>query len=316
MKRWLAWLLVPIMALSSLAGITASAEDQVPDTADIQESVVTKEGERKEETLNDTLELILNTFHSDEFQELMKNPEVRDILSQGSTAVALWLLDNREVTIKILAELGVSERDQRVIGEIWDSAERLDLLQRAYMESADGIKLAAEIETLKNNPAFIRFCKDYAKMLESERLQTVLTGLQNALKQGSASGNSKLADHFAEEGVESGSPLGGLIMAILSFAELSSDTNDSLTDLMKEKDFWAVILHLANNRLHMDQLPILEELKTLFNNPDVMNFLAESGQNFVKILNFLAEEKKEHEEAERAAETGETTETNDGKEAE
>lgn len=316
MKRWIAWLLIPMLTLSFLPGAAALAEEEGPDTAEIQESVVTREGEQKEETLNDNLRLILNTIHSEEFQDLLKNPEVQDVLTEGGTAVGRWLLSNRTVTMKILTELGVSERDRVVIDEIWDSADRLYTLEQTYEQSEDGAQLAQEITALKNNPAFIQFCQDYAKMLESEDLKTVLEGVQSAINEGSASGNSELMDRFAEEGIDRDSPLGNLILAVLSFSELSKEANESLILLMKEKDFWIVVVHIANNRANLEELPILEEARRLLNNPDVMTFLTETGQSFMRIVNILAEDRKEQQEAEAAAQAGGTAETNDGKEAE
>ena len=316
MKRWIAWLLVPMLALSFLPGAAALAEEGVTDTAEIQESVVTREGERKEETLNDNLRLILNTFHSEEFQDLLKNPEVQDVLTEGGTAVGRWLLENRTVTMKILTELGVSERDRTVIDEIWDSADRLYTLELAYEQSEDGAQLAQELVTLKNNPAFIRFCQDYAKMLESEDLKAVLEGIQRTANEGSATENRELMDRFAEEGIDRDSPLGNLILSVLSFSELNKEANESLALLMKERDFWIVVVHIANNRANLEELPILEETRRLLNNPDVMAFLTETGQSFMKIVNILAEDRKEQQNAEQAEQTGGTAETNDGKEAE
>ena len=305
MKRWLAWILIPALALSSFSGAAALSEDEMPGTAEIQESVITDEGDREPDTLNDNLRLIIDTFHSPEFQDLLKNDEVKDVLSEGTTRVAIWLLENRTVTMKILKELGVSEKDRQCVEKIWDSASRLYNLEQEYEQSEDGQLLRAEIQALWNNPVFQQFLKDYRTSMETIDFRELLKAVKRTVEEGPDSpGDPDLATVFRAEGVEDDSIPAALIMVFLSFAQLNQVSNRSLKLLLKEKDFWTVVLHIANNRLNMDQLPMLEEFRKLTSDPEVMDFLAASGKNIVVLISTLH------------STVNNPTETNNGKEAE
>ncbi|MBQ3277673.1 MAG: hypothetical protein IJG94_00715 [Clostridia bacterium] len=296
MKKWLAWILIPVLAFCFLPGGAAAEEEN----ADIQETVVTREDQGEASTASDDLMLLVTTLRSDEFKDLIRNPEVKDVISEVVTNLSVYLIENRPVTMKILEAWGLKEHELNAVGALWDSADRLYHLEQEYEQTEDGEILFVELKTLIHNPVFIQFCDDYRRMLESSDLQVLLEGIRKAAQKGKMTDSGEVAERFREKGISEDSISADLMKAILSVAELETDTRESLKLLLKEPDFWKVVNHVTGNQLKMDMAPITEELNKLLENEDVMRFLQENGRKAIAFLNFMQDDLKKDEDTQSA----------------
>ena len=296
MKKWLAWILIPVLAFCFLPGGAAAEEEN----ADIQETVVTREDQGEASTASDDLMLLVTTLRSDEFKDLIRNPEVKDVISEVVTNLSVYLIENRPVTMKILEAWGLKEYELNAVGALWDSADRLYHLEREYEQTEDGEILFVELKTLIHNPVFIQFCDDYRRMLESSDLQVLLEGIRKAVQKGKMTDSGEVAERFREKGISEDSIPADLMKAILSVAEMETDTRESLKLLLKEPDFWKVVNHVTGNQLKMDMAPITEELNKLLENEDVMRFLQENGRKAIAFLNFMQDDLKKDEDTQSA----------------
>ena len=120
MKRWLAALLAVALLFSGGTVLAENANSR--DIVDIQESMSSREGETVG-TLAENILFLMEALQKEEIRSLLKMEDVQDILSEVVYRVLAWLVENRPVTMKILAELGVVESDLRCIEKLWDSMD-------------------------------------------------------------------------------------------------------------------------------------------------------------------------------------------------
>ena len=123
MKRILAgWLAVMLLFA---AGITLAENPGEENTVSIEESLVSGEGMDPGST-EQNVRMIQGLLKNEDIREILKNPEVESVLSDVISKILVWMVRNREVTMKILTEMGVSEADRKSVEKIWDSLERIN----------------------------------------------------------------------------------------------------------------------------------------------------------------------------------------------
>ena len=149
MKKWLAVLLSVMILFSGSLCLAESTEPK--ENADIQEAVVSVEGESLG-TLSENIRFLKDLAQNEEVRELLGMEEVKTVTSEIIWRVLIWLYQNRPVTMKILAELGVKESDRRCIEKLWDSADRIGEALMNHSQTEDGRQLQAEAEAVKNDP--------------------------------------------------------------------------------------------------------------------------------------------------------------------
>ena len=182
MKRWLAAILAGMVLFSCAA---ASAEEAGRDTVDIQESLVSREGEQAR-TLADHLLELTALMQREEVRNLLKIEDVSTITSEVISKILVWMWENRPVTMKILAEFGVSESDRRSVEKLWDSVHRLSAAFRNYEASEQGKQLKADADALMSDPAFKQSVYDLQVLLTSEDLGSIVDAMQEVSESGQA----------------------------------------------------------------------------------------------------------------------------------
>ena len=101
MRRWLAGLLAVIILLPVGA---AWAENSGKDTG----------------TLAESIRFVSEIFQDEEVRSILSREDVQEICRELIVKTALWMIENRPVTMKILAEMGVSgeERGKLTVTEL------------------------------------------------------------------------------------------------------------------------------------------------------------------------------------------------------
>ena len=269
-KRWLAGLLSGMIVFS---GISISAEDTGPDIVEIQESVVTREGEDAG-TLEDRILQIAELMQTEQIQNLLKIEDVKTISSEVIWKALVWLAQNRPVTMKILAELGVEEADRRCIEKLWDSAEKISDAVQEFQDSEEGKKLTEDAEALRNDPEFLEAMKNLQALLTSDDVDSIMDGIQETVESGRAAGHGdgSLTQEALDRQLDRTSFVGSLLIRLLAVLDESEWARDSLPDLMNNENFWLFLLDLSEGDKTLDQT-IQKELGKLAEDPEIDPFI-------------------------------------------
>ena len=270
MKRWIAGLLA---AAFLLAGGTGWAENGLNEsTVEIQESVISPE-EQTSNTLTDNLKLILQLSQNEDVRSLFQFQDVKDLTNEVILKVLVWMLQNRPVTIKILAELGVGEQDLRCIGKIWDSVDRIYTTLKTYMETEEGKQLARELETLKNDPELKQSANNFLTMITSADVANLLTDISKIMREGSEALETEgdLTQEAARRNMNKTNVTGALVMELAGLVEKSDWARESLPQLANNDNLWAVLDHITDIA-ELDAV-IQEEIFRLSEDEEVMGFV-------------------------------------------
>ena len=180
MKRWLAgWLSVVILFSG---GFCLAEAPQEKERADLEETVVTVEGENLG-TVSENLVFLIKMIGDKDVQDLLKNEEVKSVAWEIATRVFLWMYENRPVTMKILAELGIGEGDRHCVEKLWDSAERIHAALDAFSDSDEGVKLMMEFDALTNDPDILLSMNEFLDLLTSEDLTVLLNAIPEVVNE-------------------------------------------------------------------------------------------------------------------------------------
>lgn len=283
MKRRLAALLACMVLFSCAA---APAEDIGLHTVDIQESLVSREGQ-EDRTLEEHLLQILELLQRKEVRNLLKIEDVSLIASEVIWNVLVWMWDNRPVTMKILAELGIGETDLRNVDKLWDSAERLSSALEEHSKSEQGQRLEAEIHALAADEEFRKSLNSLADLMTSEDLGNLLASLQEAAESGStALSDGPLTAAALERELDRASFTGSLLLSLLNVLDQSEWARETLPGLLFNENLWRLLLDAAQGSEELDRI-FREEFTLLTSDPEMNSFLQRTLYAVFNLMNAM-----------------------------
>ena len=193
MKRWIAG----IMAAVLLAACTPAGAGEAP--------------AGKSGTLAENLGFLREMADNEDVRSLIQIQDVQDLMTEVVAQVVIWMVQNRPVTMDILAELGVGETDLRCIGRIWDSAERIRDAWQAYFETEDGRRLAAEMEAAQRDPEIQEALDNFLDMCTCEDISGISAAIGETVREGIRDDMQEPAP--APEGTGGGQRMGAVVGA-------------------------------------------------------------------------------------------------------
>ena len=284
MRRWLAGLL-SVMILFS--GSLCLAEDtESMENADIQETVVSVEGESLG-TLSENIRFLVSLTGNEEIRGLLKIEDVKSITSEIIWRTLVWLYQNRPVTMKILAELGVKEADLRCIEKLWDSADRIGEALMKHSRSEDGRQLQAEAKAVKNDPELQEALVNFQKLATSEDLKNILDTLDDAVISEAAEHETVNSDTVISD-VDQSSFIGKLVVKALSVIEQSEWAQKSVPNLLKNENLRRFLAHLSVGNPELDRA-FREEFVLITSDPEMNVFFREILLEVQALFRALAE---------------------------
>ena len=297
MKRLLAgWLAVMLLFA---AGITLAENPGEEKTVSIEESLVSGEG-MDPGSMAQNIRMLQELLKDEDVRTLLKNEDVNSVLSEILGRVVVWMLRNREVTMKILTELGVNETDRNSIGKIWDSLERINTSFKEYTETDDGKQLAAEYAAVKNDPDVIEAANDFKALATSEDLDQLLQALNEAVeadKSNDEMENGRLTQAVLDREVDDKTFVGTLILEFMQVLDHSSWAQRSVPKLAKNENVLNLLKHLAKGNPAQDKL-IRDELQLILGDREVNLFIQNvlrDGHALIRALDDLSDQAAEPE---------------------
>jgi len=299
MKRWLAGMLVVILLFSGgLASLAEESPGSGKSKADIEESMVTREGEELG-SLADNIRFFLEYAAREDIRSLFDLDDVKDIFSEVFIKVGLWLLQNRPVALKILKEFGIPEMEVTLVSELWDSADRITVAQRNFSETEAGSRLVQDVENLMQDNDFKDSVKNFGNLLNSDDFGNFLSALQKLVQEGKSEAKQHegplTAEAFRRQ-LDRSSFAGEIIFLLFYTAEQSEWGKESVPKLLKNEKLWKVAQAISNAGKDRESLVtvICEEIQRLFSLPEMTHFLENTVPAIAEtIAEFVSSREKE-----------------------
>ena len=275
MRKWLAGCLALIFLIS---GIPVFAENTGKDTVSIQESMVSVEGESVG-SLAENFRFLADLLKNEEIRSLLKMEDVSTIFTEVVWKVLVWMYENRPVTMKILTELGVDERNQRRIAVIWDSADRIAHEVDVFKASEEGRQLQEEGNALLADPDLQKTLIGILNLAKSEDLSNLLEAVWKAAESAGTEATDSdgvLTAEATKRKLGLNTYIGNTILNILKTLEESDWVRNSLPQLQANENLWNFLLHLASmDNSGLDNV-IREEMEKLSQDPEISIFILET----------------------------------------
>ena len=282
MKRRLAAVLAGMVLFSCAA---APAEDIGRDTVDIQESLVTRE--YTDATLEDHFLQLAQLVQKDEVRNLLKIEDVSTIATEVVWKVLVWMWHNRPVTVKILAEFGVSEPDLRNVEMLWDSAERIIDALRKHGESDRGKRLSAAADALFSDEEFRKSMNSLQMLLTSEDVSSILQALQEVAESDRTDWQKgPLTEAALEREMNRTGFAGSLLLSLFEALDRSGWAQESLPGLLTNEKLWQFLLELSEGDEELDRV-FREEILLLTEDPEMNAFLQRTLSAGMELMNTL-----------------------------
>ena len=303
-----ALLLAAVLSFGCLLPAAAENPDRRTD-ADIQESVVTREGEETG-TLVENLEQLVLLLTRKDVRSLMKIEDVGVITNEVIFRVVEWMLQNREVTMKILVELGATEADLRSIEKIWDSGLRIKEAFREFEDSETGQRIAADAEALENDPAFMETLKAFANLATEENIEDILEILSTVMnpeplpKAEGETGEGDPAGWLLEEAISQRLDLesfsGEKVSALLRVLQDRENFHESLVKLLENEHVWSLLRSVVDGADNPLNDVFRQEWEILASDEEVRDFCLQTARGCRQALDRLEELNKKAAQAEEA----------------
>ena len=272
MKRLLAgWLAVMLLFA---AGSTLAENPGEEETVNIEESLVSGEG-LDPGSMSQTIRMLQGLLKDEDVRAILKNKEANSVISEVIARIAAWMIQNKEVTMKILTELGINETDRNSIEKIWNSLDRINESYKEYLETEDGKQLAAEYAAVKSDPDVIEAAKDFKALSTSEDLEQLLKALDEAVdadKSNDEMENGQLTQAVLDREVDDKTFVGALIIEIMQVLDHSPWAQKSLPKLATNENVLKLLQHLARGNPDQDKL-IRDELQLILGDQEVNLFI-------------------------------------------
>ena len=286
MKRCLAWILAALMLFTACAGLAEAPAEQE---------------KKNPETTAEHLRFLKESLQGEDVRELLQNEDVQAVSAEIVTRTLIWLYRNRPVTMKILTELGIGERDLSCISKLWDSADRLSEAGKEYNESEDGQKLLAEFRAVLSDPEITGSLSAFIESMQSEDILRISRELKESVAAESETPvepGGRLTREAFEKRLTASSFRGRLILKLLKTVEELGVVDETALKLMRNENLWRLILHLAEES-EMDRI-FQQELKTLLQDPEINDFLRDTVVDAVTLFPVIFGEPGAEEASETA----------------
>ncbi len=282
MKRWIAGLLAAILLLTGC--VTAAEEEYAADSAVLPESTASAEGTASGELAED-LQLLQVLMEDEDFRNLFRIEDVRDVATEIVWKVLVWMAENRPVTMKILTEFGVGEEDRSCISTIWDSVDRVAAALQDYYASEDGERLIAEFQMLQNDPDILESIRNIWELIQSEDLASLMNAVVDAVEADleGAKLEGPLTQQAIQERIDNKTYIGSLILRIMDVIEQCDWMQTSLPKLAENETLWMFLKHLADRNAAMNGI-VESEMLTLSKDPAVVDFVQRNLQVLGSII--------------------------------
>ena len=280
MKRSLAGLLAGILLFP---GIAAFAEEPT-DAGTVPDSRVSADG-AENDSMEDQLIMIAALLNREEVRNLLRFDDVKSIVNDVILKVLRWMADNRPVTMKILAELGVGEEDLACVAKLWDSAERLENASREFQDAENRVRLDEEFTALLEDPEIRETLRCLQMLITRENIETVSRAAIASIDTGEESGlgDGPLTQEALKMELDRRSFAGFLMVLLLGVLEQSDQMQDLVPKLLKKEELWQFLLHAADAGSVVN--PVLrEELMTLSSDPEVTGFLQRTAEGLSTVV--------------------------------
>ena len=245
--------------------------------------------------------LLKGLLEDEDVRAILKNKEANSVISEVIARIAVWMIQNKEVTMKILTELGVNETDRKSIEKIWDSLDRINESYKEYLETDDGKQLAAEYAAVKNDPDVIEAVNDFKTLSTSEDLELLLKALDEAVetdKSNDEMENGRLTQAVLDREIDDKTFVGTLIIEIMKVLDQSPWAQESLPKLANNENVLKLLQHLARGNPDQDKL-IRDELKLILSDREVNIFIQNvirNGHDLLKAFDQAAEPETKDQE--------------------
>lgn len=276
-RRAVALLLAGILSV----GMTAAAAAENPSArtdAEIQQSVVTREGEAANSIGSLLLQLVQLSLRED-VRNLMRIEDFNQVMHEVVLRVLVWMFQNRDVTMKILLELGLTEEDLVGVGKIWDSGERVVDVIRNFRDSEDGQTLRESAAALDSDPEFQKDVHELMDMVNEGTVSNALKTIDSLMQEGKdilqkeADAPAGVLSREAEKRhLDRESFTGRLLSEMLRLTDLNAEVSSTLLGIMSNENVWTVLLQITNGSKELDDV-LQEEYERLSNDPDVEGLL-------------------------------------------
>ena len=290
MKRWLALILALLLLLPCGAG---PAEEEGPTNADLQETLAS-EGKVGAGTVAENLRFFADMLKDEQFMSLLRIDDVREISTEIVWKVLAWLYENRDVTMKILAELGVTEEDRRCVAKLWDSAERLSEAGKAYNESEAGKQLLEATHALLNDPDIQKSFENFMAMASSEDIALIINAIADIVQEGSESDRpeGQLSKEAVDRQLNRSSLIGILVYRLFDLLEDTEWFSSSVPKLVRNENLWRWLDLLTDSGSYINQA-LEKEFRLLADDPEMVDFANRTGQQLLSLLRIVNDLKKE-----------------------
>lgn len=296
MKRWLAGLLTVILLMTLCAGM--AEEKEGPSKADIQESMESIEGETVG-TLAENLLFLRKMMEDEEIKNLFQIQDVKDLTSEVIWKTLVWLYQNRPVTMKIMAELGVGEGDRQCVEKIWDSAERISKASQEYALTEDGQRLKAELTAVKEDPEIQKSLENFFEMIDNEDVSAMLEAIQDVSREVNEEKlpEGELTQEALARQMDRTSFTGQLIFRLMGLIEQSEWARESLPALLKNEKLWTALTHLAQGD-EADKVR-REEISNLMTDPEMNDFFKRTTYEVISLMKMFRGAEEETDRMEK-----------------
>ena len=276
MKRWAAVLMAVMVLCTGVPGLTESGRDQADrdqEIVDIQESMVTREGDSVG-TLAENLAFLKEALQDEEIRNLLQIQDVKDIANEIVWKVVVWLYENRPVTMKILAELGVKKSDRHCVEMIWDSYDRIAEAYKLYMETDEGRLLEEKAVTLSKDPDILEAGQNFINMLTSNNIKYLLEQIEETVKEGAQQKHEQgqLTQMALDRQLNRTSFIGSLTIKLLHFIEESDWARESVPKLLQKEDLWTFLTLLSEGSVELNKV-VQQETMTLMEDTEMKGFI-------------------------------------------
>ena len=266
-------LAVLIAGIIFFYGIPVHAEEPGRDTVGIQESLVSREREA-DRTIKETIRQLAELIQTEEVRNLLKMQDVSDILNDVVIKVLLWMIENRPVTMKILAEFGIGETDRQCIEKIWDSAERIAEASSQYSKTEQGKQLHDEFNALVSDPDFLSIMQSLEWITSSGLTPDVMKKLgETALGEIPESYEDGALTQEALSRLDPDTFTGSFIILLMDALDHSAQFHESVPRLLSNQNLWLFLSHLSAASRETDPV-IRNEFLLLSSDPEIPAFMA------------------------------------------
>ena len=281
--RMLALLLAAILALSQGAALAEEAEPG-ESTADIEESLQTMEYDETVTRLQRDVDALVAMMESEKFKEIFSIQEVYGVTTEALVAVTKWLLENREVTMKILTALEVGEKEQRLISVIWDSMDRIQSILKEYARTEDGQRLAQACQDLGDSPALRQSFNDLNALGRQEDFREVTTALMGIGLEKDVFRDSEALRLALDEMDIRSEEIHVYLLQLLEVVGESDWAKNSFPALIKEPALHDFLLEMSIMLSGETGTQVGEELFHLASNEIVIDYVAGLGQALIRLI--------------------------------